>query len=66
MAEALFDKGLEILRAVLGPAYVDTSLTKADDFMMAFQRITTEWCWGYGRGEVTLEPKPAASSTSPY
>ena len=44
---ALFDKGLPIRREVLGADYVDASMAKADDFMMAFQRITTEWCWGY-------------------
>ena len=43
----LFDRGLEVRRAVLGKDYVDSSLAKADDFMMAFQRITTEMCWGY-------------------
>ena len=42
-----FEKGLEIRRAVLGAEYVDQSLAKADDFMMAFQEITTEWAWGY-------------------
>jgi 4-carboxymuconolactone decarboxylase len=41
-----FKKGLEVRRAVLGADYVDGSLARADDFMMAFQRITTEWCWG--------------------
>lgn len=44
---SIFEKGLEVRREVLGAAYVDGSLAKADDFMMAFQRITTEWCWGY-------------------
>lgn len=43
----MFEKGLEVRRAVLGPEYVDGSLARADDFMMAFQNITTEWCWGY-------------------
>ncbi|GJD98384.1 carboxymuconolactone decarboxylase family protein [Methylobacterium isbiliense] len=48
MAESeQFEKGLEVRRAVLGPDYVDGSLARADEFMMAFQRITTEWCWGY-------------------
>ncbi len=48
MAESeLFEKGLEVRREVLGADYVDSSLAKADDFMMAFQRITTEMCWGY-------------------
>ena len=43
----LFDKGLEVRRAVLGKDYVDGSVARADDFLMAFQNITTEWCWGY-------------------
>ena len=43
----LFKRGLKLRRRVLGPAYVDASLAKADDFMMTFQRVTTEWCWGY-------------------
>lgn len=43
----MFQRGLEVRRAVLGTEYVDGSLARADDFMMAFQRITTEWCWGY-------------------
>src|SRR5712691_5799619 len=43
----LFDKGLQVRREVLGADYVDGSLASADDFMMAFQQITTEWCWGY-------------------
>lgn len=42
-----FKKGLETRREVLGSDYVDGSLARADDFLMAFQRITTEWCWGY-------------------
>jgi 4-carboxymuconolactone decarboxylase len=43
----LFDKGLEVRRAVLGSEWVDGSLARADDFLMAFQNITTEMCWGY-------------------
>ena len=46
-SDALYDRGLEIRRDVLGAEYVDRSLADADDFMTAFQRITTEWCWGY-------------------
>ncbi len=44
---SLFETGLDIRRDVLGADYVDTGLAEADDFMMAFQRLTTEWCWGY-------------------
>ncbi|MFO1115565.1 MAG: carboxymuconolactone decarboxylase family protein [Beijerinckiaceae bacterium] len=48
MAESeLFEKGLKARREVLGSEYVDGSLAKADDFMMAFQRMTTEMAWGY-------------------
>lgn len=43
----LFDTGLRMRRQVLGPDYVDTSLNNANDFMMTFQKVTTEWCWGY-------------------
>ena len=53
----LFEKGLEMRRAVLGAEYVDASLAKADDFMMAFQRVTTEWCWGYTWTRDGLPPK---------
>ena len=45
--EKLFEQGMEVRRAVLGAEYVDGGIAKANDFMMAFQRITTEWCWGY-------------------
>jgi 4-carboxymuconolactone decarboxylase len=52
-----FNKGLDVRRAVLGADYVDSSLAKADDFMMAFQEITTEWCWGYAWTRPGLERK---------
>ena len=55
--KALFDKGLPIRREVLGADYVDESLAKADDFMMAFQRATTAWAWGWAWGEGTLDRK---------
>ncbi|UFZ06301.1 carboxymuconolactone decarboxylase family protein [Bradyrhizobium ontarionense] len=47
MSDELFEQGLKVRREVLGADYVDGSLAKADDFMMAFQHITTEMCWGY-------------------
>lgn len=53
--EALFEKGLPIRRAVLGADYVDASMAKADDFMMAFQRATTAWAWGWAWGDPTLD-----------
>ena len=55
--DTLFETGLAIRREVLGAGYVDDSLARADDFMMAFQRITTEWCWGYTWSRPGLERK---------
>ncbi|MEI6161811.1 MAG: carboxymuconolactone decarboxylase family protein [Roseococcus sp.] len=55
--DKLFKKGLPIRRAVLGAEYVDASMAKADDFMMAFQRITTSWAWGMAWGDPTLDRK---------
>lgn len=52
-----FQKGLDVRRDVLGAEYVDNSIAKADDFMMAFQNITTEWCWGYAWTRPGLERK---------
>src|SRR5262245_27240825 len=43
----LYDQGLAVRREVLGAAYVDNSVKSANDFMMSFQHIVTEWCWGY-------------------
>ena len=45
--DGLFERGLALRRDVLGSEYVDKSMQSANDFTMAFQRITTEWCWGY-------------------
>ena len=52
-----FKEGLAARREVLGAEYVDSSLAKADDFMMAFQHITTEWCWGYAWTRPGLDRK---------
>jgi 4-carboxymuconolactone decarboxylase len=55
--ENWFAKGLEVRRKVLGAEYVDGGIAKADDFMMAFQHITTEWCWGYAWTRPGLDHK---------
>jgi 4-carboxymuconolactone decarboxylase len=55
--KALFEAGLKVRREVLGADYVDTSIASANDFMMAFQHITTEWCWGYGWDRPGLDRK---------
>jgi 4-carboxymuconolactone decarboxylase len=43
----MFERGLQTRREVLGADYVDASLAQADDFLMAFQRLSTEWAWDY-------------------
>jgi 4-carboxymuconolactone decarboxylase len=55
--DELFDRGLSVRREVLGPEYVDNSLKSANSFMMAFQQITTEWCWGYAWTRSGLDRK---------
>jgi 4-carboxymuconolactone decarboxylase len=40
-----FNKGLQTRRDVLGAEYVDGSLSRADEFDMPMQRLTTEFCW---------------------
>jgi len=55
--KALFEAGLKVRREVLGADYVDKSIASANDFMMAFQHITTEWCWGYGWDRPGLDRK---------
>ena len=52
-----FEDGLKVRRDVLGEDYVDGSLEKADDFMMAFQTITTEWCLGHAWTRPGLDRK---------
>ena len=55
--DGLFERGLALRREVLGADYVDKSLQSANEFMMAFQRITTEWCWGYAWTRPGLDKK---------
>ena len=53
----LFKKGLQTRKEVQGAASVDKVLAGADEFMMAFQEITTEYCWGYVWGRAGLSKK---------
>jgi 4-carboxymuconolactone decarboxylase len=54
MNDELFNKGLEIRKAVLGKEYVEKSIASADDFNMPLQQLVTEYCWGavWGREEL--------------
>ena len=58
MAESeQFERGLEIRREVLGTDYVDANLAGTDEFMMGFQRLLTEWAWGYAWSRPGLDRK---------
>ena len=57
MDEKLFKKGLEKRKATLGAEYVEKNLAKADDFTLPFQEAMTEWCWGFGWGDETIDKK---------
>jgi 4-carboxymuconolactone decarboxylase len=46
MNKELFDKGMQVRRAVVGDSYVDASMKAADDFSMPMQELVTEFCWG--------------------
>jgi len=46
MNQELYERGLEIRRAVLGKEYVDKSISAADDFSRPMQELATEYCWG--------------------
>lgn len=54
MDKKMHDKGLEVRKAVLGEAYVNTALKNVDDFNRPFQEMLNEYCWGtvWGREEL--------------
>ncbi len=57
MDKQRFELGVEKRKAVLGADYVDKTLAAADDFSRPFQEMMTEFCWGFGWGDDTLDPK---------
>jgi 4-carboxymuconolactone decarboxylase len=44
--ETLFERGMQVRRAVLGDAYVDRSLQGGTEFRKPMQELVTEFCWG--------------------
>jgi 4-carboxymuconolactone decarboxylase len=54
MAKAMYDKGLENRKAVLGADYVEKAISAADEFNRPFQELVTTYCWGeiWGREEL--------------
>ena len=57
MDKQLYQLGLEKRRATLGAEYVDTNLQQADSFTLPFQQEMTQWCWGFGWGDETIDSK---------
>lgn len=57
MDDKRFENGLTKRKATLGAEYVEKNLAKADDFTLPFQEAMTEWCWGFGWGDETIDPK---------
>ena len=57
MDKELFEKGLAKRKATLGAEYVEKNLAAADDFTLPFQEAMTEWAWGVGWGEETIDMK---------
>jgi 4-carboxymuconolactone decarboxylase len=41
-----YEAGLAVRREVMGAAYVDEALAKADDLTRPLQDLITEYCWG--------------------
>lgn len=54
MDKAVFDKGLEIRKDVVGAEYVERAMAGADSFNRPFQEMVTEYCWGGAWGREGL------------
>ena len=57
MSKEVYERGLEIRKAVLGSEYVEKSIASADDFNRPFQEMLTEYCWGAVWGREGLPRK---------
>ena len=57
MDKQRFELGLAQRKATLGAEYVEKNLAAADDFTLPFQEAMTEWCWGFGWGDETIDAK---------
>lgn len=57
MTRELFDIGRKIRTEVVGEERVKKALDGADEFNRDFQRLLTEYCWGYCWGRTGLDRK---------
>lgn len=55
MQGELFERGLEIRKAVLGAEHVERQMASADDFTRPLQELVTEYCWGAVWGREGLD-----------
>jgi 4-carboxymuconolactone decarboxylase len=52
-----FELGLKKRKQTLGNEYVEKTMNNADDFNLPFQKAMTAWCWGFGWGDESIDPK---------
>jgi 4-carboxymuconolactone decarboxylase len=52
-----FELGLKKRKQTLGNEYVEKTINNADDFNLPFQKAMTAWCWGFGWGDESIDPK---------
>lgn len=57
MDRDLFELGMSKRKATLGEQYVTDNLANADAFNLPFQEAMTQWCWGFGWGDETINAK---------
>ncbi len=57
MPGPMYDKGLEIRKAVAGADYVEKALSTADEYSQPMQDLVTEYCWGAVWGREGLDLK---------
>lgn len=57
MDEKLFEKGMDKRKKVLGKNYTENVMANTDDLNDTFQKAMTEWCWGFGWGDETINMK---------
>lgn len=46
MSDDRFERGLTLRKQVLGAAYVENAVARADDFTRPMQELSTTYCWG--------------------
>ena len=57
MDRAVYERGLEIRRQVLGEAYVAQAQSRVDEFSQPFQELLNTYCWGEVWGRPGLPRK---------